>query len=187
VLAVVLEKYSTEEIQEMSMLDIALKILEEEKKGFSFQELYDLVAQIKGFTEEEKEEHLAQLYTDINVDGRLVFIDGSLWGLKRWYPMEQLEEEIAHKVPKKKKAKKKVEDDDFEDYGEDEDFDLEEDFDEDLDLDDEDLDDEEDEDFDEDLDDDEDLDFDDDFDESDDEIDDLDFNDTEEGFDDLDK
>lgn len=32
---------------------------------------------------------IAQLYTEINIDGRFICVGKSLWGLKRWYPTEQ--------------------------------------------------------------------------------------------------
>ncbi|WP_102026403.1 DNA-directed RNA polymerase subunit delta [Salirhabdus sp. Marseille-P4669] len=162
-----LENYTQEELAEMSMLEIAAEILFAEKKAINIHELYDMVAEKKGFTEEQKNENIAQFYTDLNVDGRFVTLGSNLWGLKRWYPVDTVEEELTHSAPKKKKkkAKKKVEEDFDEIEEEEEDFDLDdEDLDEDLDddIDADDIDDDLDDDDIDDDDDDEDLDFDDD-------------------------
>ncbi|MBO8156604.1 MAG: DNA-directed RNA polymerase subunit delta [Bacillaceae bacterium] len=171
-----LEKYTQEELAEMSMINIAMEILLEQKQAMDFKEIFDRVAELKGLTPEEKEELIAQFYTDLNIDGRFMTVGSNLWGLKRWYPVDQIEEDITPTVrkKKKKKAKKKVEDEidimddedllDDEDDIDDDDFDDDEDYDiDDDDLDDDDLDDE---DLDDDLDDDvigddDDLDFDD--------------------------
>lgn len=100
-----LDKYSHEELVEMSMIELASKILFDEKKAINFRDIFSKIAEIKGFSEEEKKEKIAQFYTDLNVDGRFITLGSSMWGLKRWYPVEQAEEEI--KAPAKKKTKKK--------------------------------------------------------------------------------
>ncbi len=137
------------------MIELADLILLDEKKAIHFKDIFDKIADLKELTNKEKDDYIAQFYTDLNVDGRFMMIGSNMWGLKRWYPVEQIDEVIM--VPKKKKAKKKkaaiVEDDlDFEEEDEaievddidEDDFDDEfEDYD-DEDLDDEDLEDEED-------------------------------------------
>ena len=87
-----LDKYSAEEIAKMSMIDLASKILTDEKKELNFMELFEKVAEYKQFTEAEKEDLLARFYTDLNVDGRFSMIGSNLWGLKRWYPVDQTSE-----------------------------------------------------------------------------------------------
>lgn len=87
-----LDKYSAEEIAKMSMIDLASKILTDEKKELNFMELFEKVAEYKQFTEAEKEDLLARFYTDLNVDGRFSTIGSNLWGLKRWYPVDQTSE-----------------------------------------------------------------------------------------------
>ncbi|UOQ45321.1 DNA-directed RNA polymerase subunit delta [Halobacillus salinarum] len=145
-----LKELSKDQVDEISMIELATIILEEERQALDFNEMFNRIAAMKGFTEEQKESYIAQFYTDMNIDGRFMTIGTNQWGLKRWYPVEQMEEEIAN-LPKKRKKKKKKpskmldeelgeEDYDDEDYDED----LEEDVeltDEDLDLDDDDDDD----------------------------------------------
>jgi DNA-directed RNA polymerase subunit delta len=168
-----LENFSREEIEKMSMLELAKEVLLTETKAMNFKDIFDKVAELKGFTQKQKDELLAQFYTDLNVDGRFITLGANMWGLKRWYPFEQMDEDIYNEPKKKKKkAKKKLDEDDDLDL-DDEDLDLELD-DEDVDLDEEDFDDidEEEEDFDE-IDDEDFDEFDDDDDEVEDELEDL--------------
>lgn len=106
-----LKDYSREQMQRMPMIELAHIILSEKKKAVHYSELYDQVAEWRGFTAEEKQYYLAQFYTDLTVDGRFITTGSSVWGLKRWYPVEQIDEEgIAPKKKKKKTttAKKKT-------------------------------------------------------------------------------
>lgn len=170
------KELTAEEIENLSMIQLAIKILEEEKKALDFQELFQRIADLKGLSEQERENKIAQFYTDLNIDGRFTTLGSNIWGLKRWYPVEQADEEV-HTVKKKKKAAKKRILDDDEVLVEEDDF-LEDDLldDEDLDLDEDDLDEDLDDDLDdpiedEELDDEFDDEFDDDFEEIDEEFD----------------
>ncbi|MET3684166.1 DNA-directed RNA polymerase subunit delta [Alkalibacillus flavidus] len=104
-----LEKYTKEEIQEISMIDLAYEIMVGENQAKNFQDIYQLVAEAKGFSQEEKEQFISQFYTDLNVDGRFLSVGSNLWGLKHWYPFDQTVEDafVAEEKPKKKKQKKK--------------------------------------------------------------------------------
>ncbi|UFT98976.1 DNA-directed RNA polymerase subunit delta [Radiobacillus kanasensis] len=180
-----LKDYSREELLDLSMIEIANLILIEENKALDFRELFDRIAKIKEFSKQEKDDYIAQYYTDLNTDGRFLTIGSNIWGLKRWYPVEQIEEEINLEPKKKKKKATKKKKENFDEVVE-EDLDLdEEDFDlEDDDVEDSDVDDEEDYDFDKssddsDFDEDEDDDFDDEEDFDDDSDDDADDDDEE--------
>ncbi|MEH7383866.1 DNA-directed RNA polymerase subunit delta [Bacillus sp. JJ1521] len=155
-----LDQYSPEQIKEMSMLEVAYEIFIARKDAITFNELVDEVAKVLELSEEELRTRISQFYTDINIDGRFITLGDNRWGLRTWYPYEQIDEEVIHteKPKKKKKSKKKKDEDDdlidFDDLDED-DLDFEEDYDEeDEEIDDIDDEDEEDEDFD-DIDDDE--------------------------------
>ncbi|SDM52401.1 DNA-directed RNA polymerase subunit delta [Sediminibacillus halophilus] len=102
-----LTNYSHEEIADLSMIELASEILAEEKKAKDFREVYERITELKGFTDAQKDENIAQFYTDLNTDGRFLTIGSNLWGLKDWYPIEQIEEEITE-APKKKKKKAKA-------------------------------------------------------------------------------
>lgn len=158
-----LAQYSKEEIKEMSLIEIAYEIMVERKAAISFKELTEEMANIAGLSEEELKKRIAQFYTDLNIDGRFLAIGDNQWGLRIWYPVDQVVEEIVNpvKAKKKKKAKKVVDEEDLLDEFDEDVFD-ELDDDEDLLDDDDDLDDEDDEDLDLDDDDDDDDDLDDD-------------------------
>ncbi|KKB41031.1 DNA-directed RNA polymerase subunit delta [Bacillus thermotolerans] len=160
-----LNQLSKEELQEMSMIEIAYAILEGSKQPISFQEMVDKIKEYQSLSDEQLRANVGQFYTDLNIDGRFYSLGENRWGLRAWYPVEQLEEEAtAGTKTRKKKAKKVVKEeveDDIEEIDEhdEEDLDLDEDLDdlddleediEDLDEDLDDLDEEdEDEDFEE--------------------------------------
>ncbi|MDX8045033.1 DNA-directed RNA polymerase subunit delta [Gracilibacillus sp. S3-1-1] len=99
-----------DQINEMAMIDIATLILEEENKAMDFRDIFDKVAALKGFSEQEKDENIQQFYTDLNINGHFMTKGSNIWGLKKWYPVEEIDEDIttAPKKKKKKKAKKKA-------------------------------------------------------------------------------
>jgi DNA-directed RNA polymerase subunit delta len=78
-----------EELREMPMVDLVHKILQSKGEPMLYRDLLQEVARLKGFSEEETMRYIAQLYTEINIDGRFVCVGRSLWGLKHWYPTEQ--------------------------------------------------------------------------------------------------
>ncbi|EIJ83901.1 DNA-directed RNA polymerase subunit delta [Bacillus methanolicus] len=120
-----LNQYSKEELQEMSFIEIAYELLNEKKQAVPFKDIVDEVSQLLGLSEEEVRAKLAQFYTDINIDGRFISLGENRWGLRVWYPVDQTEDETITTVkPKKKKAKKVLDDDldvdDYDDIDEDE-------------------------------------------------------------------
>ena len=72
------------------------------------------IAQVLGLSQEQVNAKIAQFYTDLNIDGRFINLGENRWGLRNWYPYEQIDEEILPQ-PKPKK-KRKVEEDGFDDY-----------------------------------------------------------------------
>jgi len=109
------------------MIEVVHSVLEDKRQATSFHDLVQEIAQVLGLSQEQVAAKIAQFYTDLNIDGRFINLGENRWGLRSWYPYEQIDEEILPQ-PKPKK-KRKVEEDDFDDYvEEDEDF-SEEDFD----------------------------------------------------------
>jgi len=86
------QKYTDAQLEKMSMIDLAGKILGEHKKELSFKDLFNEVAELKKFTEDQKRDLLARFYTDLNIDGRFMTVGSNVWGLKRWYPVDQTTE-----------------------------------------------------------------------------------------------
>ncbi|WP_042221394.1 DNA-directed RNA polymerase subunit delta [Oceanobacillus manasiensis] len=102
-----LQNYSHEESKNLSMIELANAIMLDEKKAMNFKDVFEKIAEIKEFSDSDKEANIAQFYTDLNVDGRFITIGSNMWGLKRWYPVETMDEEVAAAPKKKKKTKKK--------------------------------------------------------------------------------
>lgn len=125
-----LEQYSQEQLQEMSLVELAYLVLSTKREALSFQQLVNEVAALLNLSEEEVRGRIAQFYTDLNIDGRFVCIGENSWGLRAWYPYDQIEEEMAPVVRPKKKKKSAEDYDDFDDIDEldedDFDYDLDE-------------------------------------------------------------
>jgi|SRR5690625_107569 len=96
-----LGKYSHEQVQKMSMIEVANIVLSEQKKELNFIDLFNTVAEHKQFTETQKDNLLARFYTDLNVDGRFTTIGSNVWGLKRWYPVDQTSEKVLTEARKR--------------------------------------------------------------------------------------
>ncbi|MGM0779431.1 MAG: DNA-directed RNA polymerase subunit delta [Bacillota bacterium] len=160
-----LEQFSKEELQEMSLIEVAYELLTSKKEPMAFNDIMNEVAKLMNLSEEQVKGKIAQFYTDLNIDGHFIGLGDNRWGLRSWYPVDQYEEEVVTVIkPKKKKAKKKGDDDlDLEDYDELDEEDIDYD---DIDgFDDDDLTEDDDDDL---LDDDDDLEDDDDFEDDDD-------------------
>lgn len=122
-----LQQLSKEQRNEMSFIEVAKYIFEEKREAMPFNELVAEIGKFLELTENELRQRMLQFYTDINIDGEFISLGENRWGLRDWYPFDQMEEEIIIPVkPKKKKAKKAaIEDDELE--LDDEDYDLDED------------------------------------------------------------
>lgn len=115
-----LENLTQEQLQEMSLIEIAYELLYDRKQPMHLNDLVDEVAKLLGATKEEVQENIAQFYTDLNIDGRFLNVGGNIWGYKGWYPVEQYEDDFVPTVrSKKKKAKVDEVEDDFEELEED--------------------------------------------------------------------
>lgn len=107
-------KLDPEKIQETPMVDLAFMILKAANTPYYYRDLMNEVAKLRGMTEEQTLEAIAQLYTEINIDGRFACVGTNLWGLKRWYPIEKSEDPIAN--AQRPRIINDEEDDDDDDY-----------------------------------------------------------------------
>src|SRR5690625_4682855 len=120
-----LKKYSGEQIQKMSMIELANIVLAEEKKEFNFLDLFQKVAEHKGFTQQQQDDLLARFYTDLNVDGRFTTLGSNIWGLKRWYPVDQTSEKSLAESRKRdleEESEDEILDEEFEEEEEEEEY-----------------------------------------------------------------
>ncbi|WP_239618183.1 DNA-directed RNA polymerase subunit delta [Cohnella mopanensis] len=114
-------KLDSEKIREMPMVDLAYELLKTANTPFYYRDLMMEIAKMRGLTESQVTDVIAQLYTEINIDGRFACVGGNVWGLKRWYPVERSDDPMNGGA----KRPRIINDDDDEDdddlYGEDED------------------------------------------------------------------
>lgn len=160
-------KLDPERIKEMPMVDLAFEVLKSVNTPYYYRDLIMEIAKIRGLSADEIKGVIAQVYTEINIDGRFACVGSNMWGLKRWYPVERSEDPIGNaKRPRiindddeldeedpfadEEEDTYASEDDDFDVYDEDrEDFEAEEEseVEEDVEIDEEELEDEESEDL----------------------------------------
>lgn len=131
-----LQQLSKEEFKEMSFIEVAKLILQEKKEPMLFSDIVNEIGAYLELSESEVRTKMLQFYTDLNIDGSFLTLGENRWGLREWYPFDQIDEEVIIPVKPKKKKKKAVVEEEY-DFEEDyeEDFD-EEDFDEEDDIDD---------------------------------------------------
>nr|WP_202128949.1 DNA-directed RNA polymerase subunit delta [Paenibacillus dendrobii] len=124
----------------MPLVDLAFAVLKAANTPFYYLDLMKEVAKLRGLTEEEIQDTVAQLYTEINIDGRFACVGTNLWGLKRWYPVDRSEDPIAS-AKRPRIINDDDDDDDDDDFADDDDNFSADDSDEDFDRIDEDHDD----------------------------------------------
>jgi DNA-directed RNA polymerase subunit delta len=111
-----LAQYTKEQLEDMSIIDMAYVILENNnKQTVAFTEIMDIIVAATGLSQTEVRSKIAQFYTDMNIDGRFLCMGDNKWGLRSWYPVEQAEEDTITQIKPKKKKAKKLKDDDFDD------------------------------------------------------------------------
>lgn len=102
---------------ELSMIEVAHAILEQHGEVMAFS---DLVNELQNYLEKEDKdirEQLPQFYTDLNIDGSFISLGDNYWGLRSWYPIDSIDEEVSSftddlddedEAPRRKKKRKKV-------------------------------------------------------------------------------
>ncbi|WP_274648509.1 DNA-directed RNA polymerase subunit delta [Paenibacillus humicola] len=89
-------KFDPERVKEIPMVDLAFELLKTANTPFYYRDLIMEIAKIRGLSEEELNQVIAQVYTEINIDGRFACVGSNMWGLKRWYPVERSEDPVGN-------------------------------------------------------------------------------------------
>lgn len=121
-MAVTLSK-SKEEIQQLPLVELAWEILKTTKEPMYFRDIMAEIKQMRGLTQDEVDDVIARLYTEINIDGRFLCIGQNVWGLNRWYPVDKVAERSLGGKKFVRRSSGDAFSDDDEDDDEDEDFD----------------------------------------------------------------
>ena len=109
-----IREMTKEQLAEESIIDIAYAVLAEKGENLTLRQLMDEVRKLNGITVRAMAEKLPRVNTDINIDGRFLSIDDIRWGLREWYPVDQLEVETAPVVRTRRKRKAVTDEDDIE-------------------------------------------------------------------------
>ena len=112
---------------ELSMVEVAHAILEAKNEVLDFNQLLVEIQEYMELSGEALESRMARFYTDLNIDGSFISLGDNRWGLRAWYPIDSIDEEIAtsmedEEVKKPRKKRKKVNafgSDDLIDYNDD--------------------------------------------------------------------
>lgn len=99
---------------ELSMIEVAHAILSQKADVMDFSDLVNQIQTYLGKSDGEIRDSLAQFYTDLNIDGSFISLGDNRWGLRSWYAIDSIDEEINHGLedeededkPKRKKRKK---------------------------------------------------------------------------------
>ncbi|MEX2805220.1 DNA-directed RNA polymerase subunit delta [Streptococcus sp. H31] len=109
-----LEVLAGQEKDELSMIEVARAILEERGRDNEMH-FSDLVNDIQGYlgkTDQDIRESLPFFYADLNTDGSFIPLGENKWGLRSWYAVDEIDEEIItledHEEGATKRKKKRV-------------------------------------------------------------------------------
>lgn len=73
-----------------SMVEIAHKLLDEEKQEIKFSVLWEKVCEELGLSEEEKENYISRFYTQLSLDERFVLLEDNNWDLRRRHKFSEV-------------------------------------------------------------------------------------------------
>ena len=98
---------------ELSMVEAAHAILEVKQEVMDFNQLLVEVQSYMELSDEQLEARMARFYTDLNIDGSFISLGENRWGLRSWYPIDSIDEEIVSSMDdedlkKRRKKRKKV-------------------------------------------------------------------------------
>lgn len=72
------------------MVDIAFDLMSKKKKEVLFIKLWEEVSQIKGLSQAQADDLIAQFYTDISLDDRFVHLKDNKWDLRSRHKFEDV-------------------------------------------------------------------------------------------------
>ncbi|WP_339060849.1 DNA-directed RNA polymerase subunit delta [Tepidibacillus marianensis] len=84
-------EFDERSVKEKPMVELAYYVMKQAKETFNYQDLVQQVFKMKGLPEEDLLDFTVRLYTELNIDGRFAFLGQNQWGLKQWYPADQLD------------------------------------------------------------------------------------------------
>lgn len=74
----------------MPMIDIAYELMSKKKKEVTFAKLWEEVSQIRGLTQAQADDRIAQFYTDMTLDDRFFHLRDNKWDLRSRHKFEEV-------------------------------------------------------------------------------------------------
>ncbi|HEO1195989.1 TPA: DNA-directed RNA polymerase subunit delta [Streptococcus agalactiae] len=108
-----LEVFAGQEKSELSMIEVARAILEQRGRDneMYFSDLVNDIQTYLGKSDSAIRESLPFFYSDLNTDGSFIPLGENKWGLRSWYAIDEIDEEIItleedeDGAPKRKKKR----------------------------------------------------------------------------------
>lgn len=72
-----------------SMIETAYQVLSEHEGIMPFVEVWEKVSSLMGFTPTQAKDNIAQLYTDLSMDGRFLNMSGNTWDLRSRHKLSE--------------------------------------------------------------------------------------------------
>lgn len=91
-----LDKFKDKNRDELSLMEVARAILEDNGKRMAFADIVNAVQKYLNKSDEEIRERLPQFYTDMNTNGEFISMGENVWALRSWFPYESVDEEVNH-------------------------------------------------------------------------------------------
>lgn len=92
-----LPQFEKQDKEELSMMEVAVAVLEQKGDVMYFNDLLKEVTDYLGFSDDQVDANIAQFYTDINSRGNFISPIDGMWGLREWYPIDSINEELTFK------------------------------------------------------------------------------------------
>jgi len=101
-----LEVFAGQEKSELSMIEVARAILEQRGRDHEmhFSDLVNEIQNYLGTSNSDIREALPLFYTELNFDGSFISLGDNKWGLRSWYGVDEIDEEIIAPKAKKKRV-----------------------------------------------------------------------------------
>lgn len=81
--------------KELAMINVAKAVLDNVHDLMHFNDLLAEVSEFLEMSDEDIEKEMGQFYTDLNIDGRFISLGENRWGLREWYPVDSINEELT--------------------------------------------------------------------------------------------
>lgn len=102
-----LKEFEGQVKSELSLIEVAHAILEESGEIIDFTELLLQIQDYLDLSDELVEAKMTRFYTDLNIDGRFISLGDNRWGLRAWYAVDEIDEEIITSSEEEENSQRK--------------------------------------------------------------------------------